>query len=263
MIKVRRHAWWIYLLFFFISQLSSVVIPIVWKILLPSHSNSEMLAVTLLTANLLGIILFFCHRPQSITWSSTLGGLRGSNGRRTGLVLLLALPVMILTNLGQEALLPNLPDLVGTDTFKGIMDNPLGLLTICVVGPLCEELLFRGGVQTDLTVHHSDQGWQMPIAISALVFSLIHLNPVQMPVAFLLGLLLGYAFWWTGSLVAPVCIHVFNNSLACLLSFLSPDDESLIHILGGRMNAGILAVVSLFFLWIIVRAVRREDQKTA
>ena len=82
-----------------------------------------------------------------------------------------------------------------------------------------------------------------------------------MPAAFILGLVLGFAYWWTGSLVAPVCIHVFNNSTACVMAFLSPDDDSLIHLIGGTEKAGMLAVVCFFFLLIILRAVQKETIK--
>ena len=82
-----------------------------------------------------------------------------------------------------------------------------------------------------------------------------------MPAAFILGLVLGFAYWWTGSLVAPICIHVFNNSTACVMAFLSPDDDSLIHLIGGTEKAGMLAVVCFFFLLITLRAVQKETIK--
>ena len=194
----------------------------------------------MLIGNLLGILLFFCFRPQSITWSSTLAGVKGRKGRRSLLIFLLALPVIMLVNLTQEVFFPDLPDMVGEEQFKQLM---------YLVGPLCEELLFRGGVQTDLSLHHSNQGWFVPIAFSSILFAVVHLNPAQMPMALILGLLLGFAYWWTGSLVASVGIHVFNNSFACILVFISPEEDSLVHLLGGRTSAGIIAIVCLFCIY--------------
>ena len=124
-----------------------------------------------------------------------------------------------------------------------------------------EELLFRGGVQTDLQLHDSGQGPFVAIGITAAIFALVHLNPAQMPAALVIGILLGFAYWWTGSLVAPILIHVFNNSFACAMAIFSPDNDSMISFLGGRVGAGIAAVVSLFCLVLVVRKIGQESKK--
>ena len=254
---LSRHPFWMYLLIFFFSQLIASVPTVLTLVLRRGEAPSSelMIAATLFAANLLAIHLFLLYRPKDVNWPRTMAGIQGQNGQRTLLVCLLALPLIMLIHLMQEAFFPDIPDLVGEETFKTIMFHPLGMLTVCFLGPLSEELLFRGGVQTDLTLHHSDQGWAIPILISAVLFTIIHLNPAQMPAAFILGCLLGYAYWWTGSLIAPVCIHVFNNSLACLLTYLSPDEDNLIQFLGGPTSAGITALVSIFFFVIILRVI--------
>ena len=263
--QVRRRSWWVYILFFIVTQLAAGIIVValsrfdIGRLL----SNDGSLAPGMFIGNLLGILLFFCFRPQSITWSSTLAGCKGQKGRRSLLIVLLALPTIMLVNLVQEVFFPELPDLVGEEQFKQLMYHPLGLLTISLIGPLCEELLFRGGIQTDLSLHHSNQGWFVPIAFSSIIFALVHVNPAQMPAALTLGLLLGFAYWWTGSLVASVGIHVFNNSFACCLAFISPNDTSLVHLLGGRTSAGIIAVVCLFWLYLAFRAVQKEGLRQA
>ena len=247
----RRH-WWMYILIFFVSQLSAAIIPIVLSIVSqePILNGEWTIVLTLLIANLLAIILFLLYRPQDVTWQSTWAGVQGRNGHRTGLVFLMAIPVIVIVNILQEALFPELPDWVGDETFKAIMYNPVGLLTVAILGPLSEELLFRGGVQGNLKKSF--------ILYAALIFSVCHLNPAQMPAAFILGLLLGFAYWWTGSLMAPVCIHIFNNSSACVLAFLSPDNDSLIQFLGGPLEAGIAVTVSLLLFCLLVYRIRRK-----
>lgn len=248
-----------YILIFLASQLSAGVIPFVVPALGGQQVTYEWtLVMALFFANLLAILLFFCYRPQCITWKNTMAGFKGRAGHRTLLTFLLAIPLIFLVNLAQEAFFPNLPNLVGDETMKAIMYNPLGLVTVSIIGPLAEELLFRGGLQTDFQDKYSTQGAVVAIGLSAGFFSLIHLNPAQMPAAFILGCALGFAYWWTESLVAPILIHVFNNSFACIMSLLSPDDDSLIHFLGGPSSAGIVAIVCLFFLIIVLRAVRKE-----
>ena len=249
---------WVYILFFFFSQIASIVLPFAAQLSgftfhLSSPAGGSQgafspLVLALFTANLLAIVLFLLCRPQSVTWRSTLAGLRGHRGRQTLRLCLTAVPVILLVNLAQEALFPDIPNLVSEETLLAIMRHPLGLFTIAVLGPLAEELLFRGGVQTDLQRRHSDQGVWVPIGLSAAIFALIHMNPAQMPVALVLGGYLGYAYWRTGSLAAPVCIHIFNNGLACLLALLLPGSGSLIQALGGPLPALLVALVSLLAL---------------
>lgn len=257
---MKQRFWWIYIVIFIVSQLigagaslalaTAGVLPGMWSVM-----------ASLLVANLLAIGLYLLWKPRDITWATTKAGVQGRNAYRTGLVFLLSLPVIILVNLIQEVFFPDIPDLVGEEMFKVIMDNPLGMVTVAMLGPVAEELLFRGGVQKDLETRYPAQGPAVAIGLSAAIFTMAHLNPAQMPSAFCIGLVLGFAFWWTGSLLAPICIHVFNNSLSCLLLFLSPDDVSMIHFLGGKEQAGVVAVVCVFFLVIILHAVRKEAKK--
>lgn len=251
--------WWVYILIFFISQFAAVALPFGLRALGIGFSGSMFMSIALLMANLLAIVFFLLYRPAEVTWSATFAGLRGQNRRRSVLVFLLAIPTCLLVNLIQEAFFPDIPNLVGEETFKDLMFNPLGLITIAVIGPLSEELLFRGGVLTSIHQKYASQGPASAIAFSAVLFALIHLNPAQMPAAFILGLLLGFAYWWTGSLAAPVCIHVFNNSFACLLAYLSPDDDSLIGFLGGSEGATIAAAVSIFALVLLFRQIKAEE----
>lgn len=251
--------WWVYILIFFISQFAAVALPFGLRAFGIGFSSSMFMSIALLMANLLAIVFFLLYRPAEVTWSATFAGLRGQNRRRSVLVFLLAIPTCLLVNLIQEAFFPDIPNLVGEETFKDLMFNPLGLITIAVIGPLSEELLFRGGVLTSIHQKYASQGPASAIAFSAVLFALIHLNPAQMPAAFILGLLLGFAYWWTGSLAAPVCIHVFNNSFACLLAYLSPDDDSLIGFLGGSEGATIAAAVSIFALVLLFRQIRAEE----
>ena len=260
MITIRKDAWWVYLILFFISQLTAGGLAFLLPRLMPQMAmdSTGLMVMVLFVANALAVLLWFCYRSPSITWQRTMAGVQEARGRRTMLVFLLALPLIVLTNLAQEVFFPNIPNLLDEQTMMGLIHHPFGLLTVAVLGPLSEELLFRGGVQHDLSLHHSDQGWFVPIALTAVFFAVIHMNPAQMPAAFILGCTLGFAYWWTGSLIAPVSIHVFNNSLACLLAFLSPDDDSIVHFLGGPTNAGMTALVSIFFLYYILRIIRNE-----
>ncbi len=74
-----------------------------------------------------------------------------------------------------------------------------------------EELLFRGLVQRDLM---NALGWKWGLILASLMFAVMHLTWRSMPelvLVFVAGLLLGYLYYKTKSLVAPVVMHGVGN----------------------------------------------------
>lgn len=261
----NKSRWWVYILIFFATQIIAGLLGAIGGGVsrrgYDAITTEWVLSLALFLANTLAILLYLRLRPAEVTRQSTLQGVQGRNRPRTKLMFLLALPVIVLVNLVQELCFPEIPDLVGEETFKAIMYNPIGLLTIAAIGPVCEEVLFRGGVQHCLHKSFPEQGPQMAIGLSAVIFALIHLNPAQMPAAFVLGLLLGAAYWWTKSLIAPALIHVFNNSFACMMSIISPDSDSFVEFVGGKEGAVLMCAVSLLVLVAVAYAIRHEAGK--
>lgn len=256
---LRRTSWWIYILIFFITQLSAAALSfLVGKAVSPVNA----MVMALFLANVLSILLFIPFHPKGVSWHNLLQGFRGRTGKRTLLMFLFTLPLIYLVNLCQEVFFPDLLDVVGEEAWSGVVSHPLGLVTVAFLGPIAEELLFRGGVQTDFSLLFSPRWRLAPIVLTAAIFSIIHMNPAQMPVAFILGFVLGFAYWWTGSLLAPILIHVFNNSFSCLMSWLSPEDDSIVQFVGGTTSAVVVAVVCVFCLIVLIRAMAKETQKS-
>lgn len=81
-------------------------------------------------------------------------------------------------------------------------------LYIGLVGPICEEVLFRGILMKEL----KPLGRNFAIVTSALAFALYHDDVVQGVFAFLLGLLLGFIAM-EYSLVWAIALHIFNNAV--------------------------------------------------
>ena len=79
---------------------------------------------------------------------------------------------------------------------------------------ICEELLFRGVVLTALRDRFRPK---TGVIISSLLFSVYHLNPAQMPTAFVLGLILGWLTLRSGSIWPAILVHALHNG--CLLAF--------------------------------------------
>ena len=77
---------------------------------------------------------------------------------------------------------------------------------ISFLGPIAEELLFRGIVLRTL----QPWGKQTAIILSALVFGLFHGNVVQIPFAFAVGVVLGYVAM-EHSIIWAIVLHIINN----------------------------------------------------
>jgi hypothetical protein len=86
----------------------------------------------------------------------------------------------------------------------------LTVLLACIVGPLAEELLFRG-VMYPAIRHHAPR--LVAMLISGGIFAGIHTNILGFLPIMALGCLLAYVYERTGTLAAPLAVHVVHNAL--------------------------------------------------
>ena len=125
-----------------------------------------------------------------------------------------------------------------------------GFVVICLLAPVAEELVFRGAILRALLTWKPERQWLM-IVISALIFAVVHLNPDQMPHAFMAGLLLGWMYMRTGSVIPGIAFHLVNNTMSYVLVRLYPaPDIRLVDILGGNEQSVWMAL--LFSLLILL-----------
>jgi len=101
------------------------------------------------------------------------------------------------------------------ELFMGMSKNVLGFLAIGVFGPICEEIVFRGGIMRPL-LKKGLNPWVV-ILVSAFIFGMAHGNPAQVPFAGFLGVVFGVVYYRTGSLVLTTLCHILNNSFSVLL----------------------------------------------
>lgn len=83
----------------------------------------------------------------------------------------------------------------------------------CVLAPVGEELLFRGGLQTLLRPF----GDWFSIFTVSLVFTLLHRNPSELISIFLLSTFFGYTACSSGGLLLSMLLHFANNFSSFLL----------------------------------------------
>lgn len=79
-------------------------------------------------------------------------------------------------------------------------------LYACIIGPIIEELVFRGFVMRSLEKY----GSTLAIVVSSALFGIMHGNIPQGIFAFLIGLVLGFAAM-KYSIVWSIILHILNN----------------------------------------------------
>ncbi|NLD46956.1 MAG: CPBP family intramembrane metalloprotease [Clostridiaceae bacterium] len=90
---------------------------------------------------------------------------------------------------------------------SGNSDTLLVLVSVCIMTPVLEEILFRGIVQQEFT----NNELFFAVLFQALLFGLYHLNPIQIIYTFILGIILGLTFYTFKSLIAPIIMHISFN----------------------------------------------------
>ncbi|MGC6515648.1 MAG: CPBP family intramembrane glutamic endopeptidase [Myxococcota bacterium] len=95
-------------------------------------------------------------------------------------------------------------------------------ISVSLVAPLVEELVFRGWLWDALAKRSRWPGW-VTCALTTVLFAAYHLDPVQSPAVLTTGAVLGWIRLRTGSVVPCIVVHAVNNSLAVALVVLGID----------------------------------------
>ena len=92
----------------------------------------------------------------------------------------------------------------------------IGLVLAGVIAPLAEEMFFRGFVFTGLL---RPLGFTGALIVSSLVFAVVHLQVMTILPIFVLGCLLAWLYYRSGSLWPSILVHATYNSVALLAAF--------------------------------------------
>ena len=135
--------------------------------------------------------------------------------------------------------MPELPNLA-EDAFDMILKDRWGYVSVGLLAPLAEELVFRGAILRAL-LRWCSKPW-VGIVLSALLFAVAHMNPAQLPHAFLIGLLLGWMYYRTDSIIPGIVYHWINNSVAYVMYNLYPNPDITLTDLFGSERTVLMAV---------------------
>ena len=134
------------------------------------------------------------------------------------------------------------------------------ILVFAVLAGICEEFFFQGALQPLLM--NWTRNPHVGILLTALIFSALHFQFYSFIPRFLLGLYLGYLFYWSRSLWLPILAHVLHNALSILVDFtlqgrgIDTDSMQFTDMRGSLPTAAACALISamaIVYLWRIYR----------
>jgi membrane protease YdiL (CAAX protease family) len=192
-----------------------------WKL---DHNLWLSASMLFLDLVLIWTILVFGASKSPVVWkalglsSRRIGrairvGLRGYITLFPWLIVLLVLAIEVAHHFGFKPPVEPIQELM----FQERRPLVLGftMLLACVIGPIAEELFFRGVLYTAFRRRTSRL---VAIVVSGALFALVHTNAIGFLPILTLGCLLAYLYERTGSLVSPLAVHVAHNTLLMSLA---------------------------------------------
>ena len=192
-----------------------------------SEGPAFSISMIMIEALLIPMILLFIYLDGSLERTKVLLHI-GSLKR--GLFLGLGIPVfaMIVDNIavliyaiafifffGEPTTITELPG--GTSWDSSPVALILTFISICILTPISEELLFRGYILDALNRLH---GKWPAIIISSIIFGMVHFDPFTMGMATIGGVIYGWIRMRTGSLVPGIVAHGMWNTMALMFTYL-------------------------------------------
>ena len=116
------------------------------------------------------------------------------------------------------------------------------VLCLVVMAPVLEEILCRGIVLESVRAKY---GVVVALFLSALFFSVLHGNLALAFNAFVLGLVLGFIYIETDSILSVIILHALNNGVAFLLIMIGVNDMTLHALIDNRTLYAVVYTVAL------------------
>ena len=146
-------------------------------------------------------------------------------------------------------------------SLKNAKDYILALIIMAFIPAVCEETLFRGGLQNFLS-----RGTGLPwlsIILVSILFSLAHFSFYGFLSRFFLGLVLGALFHYSGKLWLSILGHFINNALAITVLYYSirqgrPLEEAMKQ--DATSFWGILAIPVVMILFVAFKRASDNSQ---
>lgn len=189
--------------------------------------TAENFGVYVLFGQAIGLLLTLFLIAKKIKkyrmpWSSiglrgfkTFQGLRYITGYYLVLIGLLIVLAVIASSLGAEVPMRSDGKSGGTDALTAAGGFWIAFALSVVLAPVIEEIVFRGVLFPALKKRY---GIVVGIFVSSFVFTLVHINPVQMLSVLPLGMYLAVMYHRTGSIYPGMILHATWNLMVLLIA---------------------------------------------
>lgn len=143
------------------------------------------------------------------------------------------------------------------------MHSPLAILSVVLIAPITEELVFRGILFNYL--RRRIPFWPAVI-ISSISFGILHGNISQGVFAALLGIILALMYAYTDSLLGDILVHMLCNTTSTILGFLIANNS--IHSIAKTEFSFLIALAyiligpALIFLALNIYNKRKSSTRT-
>jgi len=211
------------LLFLFAVQVVLMSAAALWSLFTGGTRDIPVPALALGLVNLVsfGVVSGWIGRRSRWPLASLLGVLppAGTFAPRNVLALVTAVAGQLMFSIGLIYAIGG-KEIANSDYVKRLEDVMGGgqawwtvVPVLVIVAPLTEEILFRGQFLRGFLDRYPAG---VAIGLSAALFSVMHMNPVQAPATFLLGILAGWLYYRTRSVWPAIAAHFVNNAFPAL-----------------------------------------------
>ena len=157
----------------------------------------------------------------------------------------------------QESATEIIEKFVSVDTIGGLI---LNLFMIAGLAALGEELLFRSIIQTSLIKICKNA--HIGILIASAIFSFIHFEFDGFFPRLILGMLLGYMFYFSGSIWIPMLMHFLNNGTVVFIYFLNNKGITNIDVdTFGQTSIPVLIVSIIVMIVLFLLSIKYSDKE--
>jgi len=158
-------------------------------------------------------------------------------------VIALSLLIMPLANIISGLTSIFFPNEVSEIVYGALENNPLVpmLLAVAVAPAICEEIVFRGYLQSTF----KNKPLIIMLLANGFFFAIIHHSPQQFFYTFAMGIFFAYIVHATRSIFASIISHFVMNASSVILAWLSlshPEPSEQPELLPALMSWGVIAI---------------------
>ncbi|MGZ8544719.1 MAG: CPBP family glutamic-type intramembrane protease [Flavisolibacter sp.] len=132
----------------------------------------------------------------------------------------------------------------------------ISLFVMAFVPAVCEEMLFRGGLQNFLS-RATKKPW-LALVLVSILFSIVHFSAYAFLVRIFLGLMLGLIYHYTHNIWLCILAHFFNNALAVSsVYFLMQQGKGMEEAMSKEISAAYWGFLALPLIFVLFKSLRK------